>query len=82
MEVKSIRGNNRMKKYNGKFKKNLKYILYKDLIFELREKRYTYEKIVEYLKEQGINESLKSVRRICKIVYAEKGKDRDAVCVA
>ncbi len=64
-----------MKKYNGKFKKNLKYILYKDLIFELREKRYTYEKIVEYLKEQGINESLKSVRRICKIVYAEKGKE-------
>lgn len=45
-------------------------------VFELREKRYTYNQMKEYYKEKGIDISASSLAEICKSIYKEKGLGR------
>ena len=45
-------------------------------VFELREKRYTYNQMKDYFKEKGIDVSAGSLTEICKAIYKEKGLGR------
>lgn len=42
-------------------------------IFELREKKLTYDEIVDWFKENGIKVTKETIRKRCKRIYAEKG---------
>lgn len=53
----------------------IRYKLDDELLKTLREQGYTYQKIAEYLKEQGIEVSLGTIRTRIKELYAkEKSK--------
>ena len=42
-------------------------------IFALREKNVTYDEIVDYYKEQGIEITKETIRKRCKRIYEQKG---------
>jgi ribosomal protein L20 len=50
-----------------------------DVIFALREQSYTYDRIVDYFKEEGIKVTKETIRQRCKRIYAEKGKEEPRV---
>lgn len=61
------------KEKNEKVPKGSSLKISDEEIFNLREKRQTYEKISEYFKQKGINTSIGFIQRRCKAIYAEKG---------
>ena len=71
------------KKYSSRFKLNKlktdKIILSEDEIFSLRERKLSYDDIVEYYKEKGIKVTKETIRKRCKRIYAEKGIEEPKV---
>ena len=50
-------------------------------IYGLREQRYTYQEISNYFKNKGINISAKTIQKICKKTYQEKGQEEPVLGV-
>ena len=51
----------------------------KEKIYELREQELSYAKIEKYFLDSGIKISLDKVKKLCKEIYSEKGKEEPKI---
>lgn len=50
-----------------------------DIIFQMREEGYSYDKIAQYITEKGIPVSAETICHRCKEIYSSKGKEEPCI---